>query len=176
MHFGHEKTLFFVPRPFDTTHEMNLALISNWNKVVKPGDLVWNLGDFTWTQPTKFWAKKLNGHILFIRGNHDRYAKWKKHFAMIKRSGHAFVLIHDPDDRAVPHDFEGWIVHGHHHGGRDKDGNEYPFIDGVRRRINVVVELTNYRPVDLDWIVGLGLNTIKRMDNVDAIHERWNTR
>jgi len=173
MHYGHELTLLFVPREFDSTHDMNVALTHNWNEVVSSQDKVWHLGDFTWTQPTKFWAKKLNGRILYIRGNHDSPAKWKKNYAVLRRGKHAFFLVHDPDDSHIPDDFSGWVVHGHHHGGRDKFGNRYPFIDGVKKRINVVVELTNYRPVDLDWIVSLDLDTIKLMDNVNHKPERW---
>jgi calcineurin-like phosphoesterase family protein len=173
LHFGHELTLLFVPRPFGTAHEMNIALVSNWNSVVGKNDLVWHIGDLSWTQPARFWMNKLNGRVLFIRGNHDRSARWMKRYAIIKRGGQTFFLVHDPDDRIIPQGYTGWVVHGHHHGGHDQFGNEYPFIDGVKKRINVVCELTDYKPVDLDWLLGLNLDTIKRLDNVGAEPERW---
>ena len=174
MHFGHEMTLLFVPRPFNTTHEMNVTLVSNWNDAVRRDDIIWHLGDLNWTQRPGFWINKLSGKKLFIRGNHDR-SRWMKRYAIIKRGGNTFFLVHDPEDRAIPQGFTGWVIHGHHHGGRDKFGNEYPFIDGVKRRINVVCELTEYKPVDLDWLVGLNLATIKRMDTVSAKPTLWST-
>jgi len=172
LHYGHELTLLFVPRSFDSTHDMNIALTKNWNDTVNSGDTIWHLGDLAWIQTPRFWISKLNGKKLFIRGNHDR-SRWMKHYAVLRRGEHAFFLVHDPDDRSIPRDFTGWIVHGHHHGGRDQYGNRYPFIDGVRKRINVVCELTDYKPVDLDWIVSLNLDTIKWMDTVSSTPERW---
>jgi calcineurin-like phosphoesterase family protein len=174
LHFGHEMTLLFVPRPFNSTHEMNVALVSNWNDAVRRDDLIWHLGDLNWTQRPGFWINKLSGKKLFIRGNHDR-SKWMKRYAAIKRGRYSFFLVHDPDDRNVPKGFTGWVIHGHHHGGRDKFGNEYPFIDGVKKRINVVCELTDYKPVDLDWLVGLNLAAIKRMDTVSARPILWSS-
>jgi calcineurin-like phosphoesterase family protein len=173
LHFGHEMTLLFVPRPFNSTHDMNKALVQNWNDTVKPGDVVWNLGDLSWTKPVGFWTRMLNGKILHIKGNHDRPAKWKKRYAILRRGEHTFFLVHDPDDPVIPRDYQGWIIHGHHHGGRDINGNSYPFIDGVNKRINVVCELTDYKPVDMDWLVSLNLDMIKRMDNTDDTPEQW---
>ena len=45
-HFGHENIIKYCNRPFTSTEEMDKALISNWNKVVKPEDTVFHLGDF----------------------------------------------------------------------------------------------------------------------------------
>lgn len=49
---------------------MDTALICNWNELVKPGDIVFHLGDFSF-QSDKF-REKLNGVIHLIRGNHDK--------------------------------------------------------------------------------------------------------
>jgi calcineurin-like phosphoesterase family protein len=173
LHFGHELTLLFVPRPFDSTHDMNIALVKNWNDTVKSGDVIWHLGDLNWTQRPKFWIHKLHGKAIYIQGNHDRRSKWMKTYAILRRGEHAFFLVHDPDDPIIPKDYMGWIVHGHHHGGHDKDGKLYPFIDGINKRINVVAELIDYRPVDLDWIVSLNLDTIKWMSTINDVPQRW---
>jgi calcineurin-like phosphoesterase family protein len=175
LHFGHELTLLFVPRPFESTHDMNVALIKNWNDTVKSGDVIWHLGDLNWTQHPKFWIHKLHGKALYIRGNHDTHSRWMKPYAILRRGEHSFILVHDPDDDnyIIPSNYSGWIIHGHHHGGRDKDGNLYPFIDGINKRINVVAELINYRPVDLDWIISLDLDTIKWMSTINDVPQRW---
>ncbi|MGA2913511.1 MAG: metallophosphoesterase family protein [Methanoregula sp.] len=172
LHFGHELTLLFVPRPFESTHDMNVALVKNWNDTVKSGDVIWHLGDLNWTQRPKFWIHKLHGKVMYIQGNHDR-SRWMKRYAILRRGEHAFFLVHDPDDYVIPESYKGWIIHGHHHGGRDKDGNLFPFIDGINKRINVVAELINYRPVDLDRIVSLDLDTIKWMSTINDVPQRW---
>jgi calcineurin-like phosphoesterase family protein len=69
-----------------------------------------------------------------------------------------FLLVHDPQD--VPKWWKGWAIHGHHHMMLPK----FPFIDGKRKNINVACELIDYTPVDLDWILSLNLDNIKRMD------------
>lgn len=48
----------------------------------------------------------------------------------------------------------------------------YPFINGEKKTINVSAELLNYRPVDLDFLISLGLDSIKRMDTIDSKPER----
>ena len=51
-HFGHTKILVYEKdaRPFNSVEEMNEALIANWNKVVKAGDVVYHVGDFGFTR------------------------------------------------------------------------------------------------------------------------------
>lgn len=45
-HFGHDKIIEYCKRPFATSEEMNEAMITRWNAVVKSGDDVYHLGDF----------------------------------------------------------------------------------------------------------------------------------
>ena len=52
---------------------MDEALIANWNSVVGPDDIVFNLGDFAFA-PNWRWKEilsRLNGHHYLILGNHD---------------------------------------------------------------------------------------------------------
>ena len=72
-HFGHSNIIWMCKRPYSDVEEMNQKLIENWNNVVKPDDLVFHLGDFTFGgQP--LWRsirEQLNGNIILIKGNHD---------------------------------------------------------------------------------------------------------
>ena len=47
LHFYHENVISHASRPFSSVEEMNEALIRNWNKIVKPTDEIYILGDFT---------------------------------------------------------------------------------------------------------------------------------
>ncbi|WP_395092280.1 hypothetical protein [Armatimonas sp.] len=44
-HFGHDNIRSHCQRPFDSTEEMNEAMIDRWNACVAPGDTVYHLGD-----------------------------------------------------------------------------------------------------------------------------------
>ncbi|MDP3443476.1 MAG: hypothetical protein Q8T08_11520, partial [Ignavibacteria bacterium] len=52
----------------------------------------------------------------------------------------------------MPKDFDGWIIHGHHH---NNNTEWFPFFCPEKKRINVSVELVKYQPVSLDFIVSL---------------------
>lgn len=73
-HFYHTNILKFCKRPYKNVEEMNKALIENWNKVVGPDDTVFHLGDvaFCGNQKLEEIINQLNGHIILVRGNHDR--------------------------------------------------------------------------------------------------------
>ena len=79
-HFGHENIIQYCKRPFESVDVMDKALIDNWNKVIKPGDTVYHLGDFTlgdWKQ-AEFYFKQLNGQIKILSNpwHHDK--RWLK--------------------------------------------------------------------------------------------------
>lgn len=54
--------------------EHNDTLIKNHNEIVKPGDTVYNLGDFCFGSAKKVKSifSRLNGKQIIITGNHDR--------------------------------------------------------------------------------------------------------
>ena len=73
MHFGHKNIIDTCDRPWTDCATMEIALISNWNKVVPEDGVVFNLGDFTWfsnISRIKELVDKLNGTIYHVMGNH----------------------------------------------------------------------------------------------------------
>lgn len=90
LHFGHENVLAFDKRPFATVEEMDAELIRRWNNKVGKGDLVYVLGDMIWktrNDDAPSLIKSLNGQIILIKGNHDRFlhnAKAKAALAGLK--------------------------------------------------------------------------------------------
>lgn len=76
-HFNHYRIAKYCDRPYESKEEMNNTLIENWNNVVPEDGIVVHCGDFALTEGKSFKdyekiAKKLNGRIILIRGNHDR--------------------------------------------------------------------------------------------------------
>src|ERR1700693_5565544 len=75
-HFQHKKLLEVYcrdTRPFKNIDHMTEGLIERHNAVVKDGDMVYNVGDFSMSE--KFVPdilKRLNGTQILILGNHDR--------------------------------------------------------------------------------------------------------
>ena len=73
-HFDHKNIIKYCNRPWETVEEMNQGLIDNWNSVIGPDDTVFHLGDVSFGGNTNLinYVCELNGHIILIKGNHDR--------------------------------------------------------------------------------------------------------
>lgn len=73
-HYDHKNIIKYCKRPFSSVEEMNQGLIDNWNSVVGKDDTVFHLGDVTFGGNTNLikYVSQLNGHIILIKGNHDR--------------------------------------------------------------------------------------------------------
>jgi calcineurin-like phosphoesterase family protein len=155
-HFSHKGIVEFNGvhgtklRPWDTIEEMDEALIENWNKVVRPEDKVYVLGDVALGKNGLAMISRCNGTKILVKGNHDQeelkeYMKYFKDVRAITKKGSA-VLSHVP---IHPDSLPRWAnlnIHGHLHDGRVMlpDGE----ID--RRYICVSVEHTNFAPILLE--------------------------
>lgn len=74
-HLWHKNIIKFCNRPFESVQEMVDVIIQNHNRLVKPTDLVYFLGDFAWNtreDKLEILLNKFNGKKHFIIGNHDR--------------------------------------------------------------------------------------------------------
>ena len=126
---------------------MNDTILRNYNKKVKKDSVVYFLGDMTGPKVPKvanfwfgYWLKQLKGHIICLKGNHDRKGFTE---TVINVDDRYFKLIHDP---RYAGDWKGWLIHGHVH---DKS----PFIDFQHNKINVSVDATGFKPVKLSDII-----------------------
>ncbi len=71
-HFSHKNSMRYCGRPFFTTEQMDEAMIANWNRLVKPEDTIYHLGDVTMHAANLVHIMpRLNGHKILIIGNHD---------------------------------------------------------------------------------------------------------
>jgi len=163
-HFGAQDVIRVFKRPFATVREMDRVMTENWNRAVGPDDTVISVGDFTWDKKDRErLLAELKGNKILIRGNHDCGGPeaGSDHVVLVYRD-QMLYLIHNPDH--VPGDWKGWTIHGHHHGRMP----DYPFIDGRQKTINVACELVNYTPVELDWILGRDIGTIRQMETMSS--------
>lgn len=164
LHFGHQNILRFCNRPWKTTEEMDEALIANWNSVVGPDDIVFNLGDFAFA-PNWRWKEilsRLNGHHYLILGNHD-ISRFPGEYIMslfegveqqmiLKIDGRLVYLNHYPflcyggtwrDPKSAVYQLFGHVHSSPNISGKDSDKlvNLFPF------QYDVGVDNNNYTPI-----------------------------
>lgn len=72
-HYSHRNIIKYCNRPFSSVDEMNRSLIGSINKVVKPNDILYHLGDFSFGSKKQFRDKIRCENIVLIWGNHDSY-------------------------------------------------------------------------------------------------------
>lgn len=162
LHIGHDKEFIWKPRGFTSIEEHDKEILKNWNKVVKPEDEVYILGDLAMSGNEKEWNSvfyNLNGKIYFLQGNHDTSNKINKYecnyymtylgFACMFRYSKTrnFYLSHYP---TIMGNFEEkhflWNLSGHTH-------NKNPFQYGEYKIYNVALDAHNNTPVSIETIV-----------------------
>lgn len=152
-HFGHENIIKLCKRPFSSVAEMDEVIIENWNSVVAKDDIVVHLGDFCYknSNDVTFYKKQLNGKIIFVPGNHDKF-----NFSVmdeVARQCDVFsgvVVSHYPLEewngfyRGVVH------FHGHCHGTMRK----------IKNRLDVGVDTNNFMPIHWDEAIDMARSEV----------------
>ena len=74
LHISHANICALSDRPFDSVDEMNANIVEWWNKIVRPEDVVYILGDLCMGKMDDSLpiAGQLRGHKILVPGNHDR--------------------------------------------------------------------------------------------------------
>ena len=184
-HWGHSNVLKFDKRPFTSIEEHDNALIENWNKKVKKGDIVFHLGDITFKSPNYInpILEQLNGEIYLVGGNHDKLKEVKKMPKIKKVFGLLDLYVKDDkaDDKlgnqqhiVLSHypilswnrsHYRSWMLHSHTHQNLAKD----PFYDWYYKRkvIDVGVNGINYEPISYSEVKTIMLNKKVDLLNLD---------
>lgn len=158
-HFHHNNIIKYCNRPFNNINDMNNTIINNWNTVIKKEDTVYHLGDFCLSNDDeiKNTYNLLNGHIILIRGNHDRKpVKFYENIgfkvlthAPIILDEYKLMLSHVPlPDTKIKDEYIN--LHGHIH--NKKISQDYPKNYSEKTHINLSVDVTNFKPISLDEI------------------------
>ncbi len=150
-HFGDHRTLNIHRRPFATVGEMDEALVTAWNAVIGPADVVWHLGDVA-RRPVDVPAllARLNGTKHLIRGNNDPFATgeadgWASvgDYAELTEGNHRLILCHYP--------FRSW--NGQHRRAINLHGHSHGKLKPMLRQYDVGVDARDFRPVRLAELV-----------------------
>ena len=160
-HFGHDNIVDFSHRP--SGHES--IMLEEWARAVPEDATVLHLGDLVYKNNSFFQhihSKHLTGkRKLLVQGNHDR-----KSYNFYKKCGFKFVrpfyipyrkhvvsFSHYPwsdHDTGRPMKVNDLRLHGHIHNSGYVRNSYVPFL---RQHINLSVEQTKYRPVNLKLLL-----------------------
>lgn len=166
-HYGHKnirtgwdgKEGSVAPRPFASLEEMTEGLIERNNAVVKPGDLVYHLGDMFWRTFSPLDAlyvmNSLNGNHYYIRGNHEEALdinetlKWK--FVWIRERA-KINPVGGPAAGIVLDHYAGRVWNGSHKGSWQLYGHSHGQLPESPQLLSfdVGVDCNNYTPVSLE--------------------------
>lgn len=163
-HFLHDNIIVYCKRPFKNATHMNEVMIERWNNRVKPGDLVYHLGDVGLTKGDALEKiiARLNGKKILALGNHDKSAQRMMDFGFdyacesltISHFNHLLLLTHKPQKMNLGVNF---VLHGHIHNStpeeRVEHQNKGELVHIPSFNINLSVEMINYEPVSLDWVI-----------------------
>lgn len=135
LHFGHDNVILFCNRP-TTPEEQEDWIIGRLNAHIKPGDIVYHIGDFAFGPRGKYVdivriLGKLNGNWNFIIGNHDKENQLKSACASTRHNvlgiyhekkllDKTFVMFHYPIENWNKKHYGAIHLHGHIHNGRNK--------------------------------------------------------
>lgn len=153
-HWGHTNIIKYDNRPFASVYEHDEALITNWNAVVNPGDVVYHLGDVAWHRnviDVECLLRKLHGTKILIQGNHDektvtKAKGWAKvcYYHEITVNGQKIVLFHYRMVVWNRSHHGSWALHGHSHG-------TLP-VTTTAKTFDVGTMCWNYRPICFDEV------------------------
>ena len=136
---------------------MNETLIKNWNACVRPGDLVYHLGDvgFGQAQHMANIVRRLNGTKRLIIGNHDHKNlkdptfsncfDWAKDYYELNEGEKRYILFHYPIDSWNGKNHNSIHLFGHKHQKEDT-------YKELKMEVGVDRDIAGYTPISLDTI------------------------
>lgn len=133
LHHEHNNIFRFSNRGLETSPESHTDwLVDKWNARVQPGDIVYHLGDLSFSKSLDSvisFISRLNGSIFLIKGNHDddtrlnRLKKecgnivWVGDYKEVKlHSKKKVILLHYPIAAWNRQGYGSYHLHGHCHG------------------------------------------------------------
>lgn len=162
-HFGHRGILNISQRPFSSTEEMRETILDNSIRKMKKGDNLFFGGDLSFNaEETELFLKEVNSrkiNFFWVKGNHDikrvkgEYeSKYVRIYdtLIIKRYKKIIHINHFPMMTWEKSFYNSFHLYGHvHNFSLEREELEKRMVG---KSHNIVVELNDYRPYNLDEI------------------------
>lgn len=162
LHIGHDKDFLYQKRGFINITEHDTQIIKNWNSIITPEDNVYILGDLCMSSNEAEWNRvfyNLNGHLFFIRGNHDTDNKIITYINAWNITNLGFVYIYKYNKKKQfylshyptmvgnkDNKYFFWNLSGHTH-------NKNKFQYGEKQIYNVALDAHNMFPISIEDII-----------------------
>lgn len=149
-HFNHAMVIGYCGRPFSTVQENDETIIKRWNSKIKPGNLVYHLGDFGLGRNLSEIIKRLNGKIILIKGNHD-WNLTKNDLALFYEVHNILEVKYDHMPITLCHyamrawnksRYGAWHLFSHSHGR----------LPSLGKSFDIGVDNNNYYPLSIDEV------------------------
>lgn len=165
-HLNHENIINFTRgnsqekmRDFACVEDMNEHIVAQHNRVVKPKDKVYHLGDVCFNKRDLQIIARMNGEKILIKGNHDKLklADYVPYFKDVRGTHQldGMILSHIP---IHPSSLARWgvNVHGHLHHNRVmlpyNEAGIFPAKQDPRYYCVSMEQLDDYTPVSLEQL------------------------
>lgn len=162
---------------------MNEMIVTNWNSVVKPNDIVIVAGDVSFNRDpiaVEKFVRRLNGHKTLVLGNHDQVFRGGKllgfenkvHYLEddiydnVAKIDRKLCIFHYPIFSWNKKHHGAWLAYGHCHGSMIKDMDA--MFPGTW---DVGVDTNNYTPISYEELAVKIRTTYKGQDAEDKRHK-----
>ncbi len=162
LHIEHKRITEYTDRSLVVSQEDHTDwVIDLINSTVKPGDTLFNLGDFVFSKDPKEIVEiieRINCHVVCIKGNHDSNTTWKKvktnkvisfqdYKEMKLKDGQHLCMFHFPMHVWHRQHYGSYHAHGHTHGSYQGQGR---ILDvGLDNSLNVFGEYKLFTEDDI---------------------------
>lgn len=159
-HFGHANIIKYCNRPFESAAEMDAAILSRLNAVVREQDTLFLLGDFSMGVRESRALDAARGYrdrivcrdVRFVWGNHDPQGSDEfaelfsraDHLADVKIAGQRLTLCHYAMRAWNKSHHGSYQLYGHTHGALAEEPGVLNFDVGV--------DCWNFYPISLDQV------------------------
>ena len=151
-HWGHANIIKYQNRPYSSVQEMDRDMITKWNSVVKPHDVVYHLGDFAFYHAPQILSlrRQLNGTIHIIWGNHDKRVKEALSvYPQLFETAEYYKEIHDSGEHITLCHYAMRVWNKSHRGSLMLYGHSHGQLNDNNQSLDVGVDAWNFRPVTL---------------------------
>lgn len=174
LHFAHKAMLKFSHTSrghFANSWEMDEEIIRNWNNVVGKNDIVYLLGDVSFSsgKKTRGLIERLNGRIILIKGNHDKQKDINKYIDLLEdvldykeinyeyKDYHYHIVMSHYPFGSWNRSFHGSIMcHGHSHGRYSAPGKIFD--------VGLDSEVGGFEPINIEYIIDLADEIENKID------------